>query len=103
MRKLQGKVRVFCEERGLNASAEARLLDAVSEMGEVAKAILKSGDYGKKAPSGSSELEEELGDLLFSTMALANKLDIDLESSLERALEKYRIRLEKKGTASSGK
>ena len=42
-------------------------------------------------------ITEELGDLLFSLLALANTLNVDLEKALEESLEKYRQRIAKKG------
>jgi NTP pyrophosphatase (non-canonical NTP hydrolase) len=103
MREAQAKVKAFCEENNLDAPAEARLLDLASEMGEVAKEILKSSDYGKKKAERTAALEEEMGDLLFSAMTIANKFDIDLDKALEKALEKYEARLASKGSADSGR
>ena len=97
MKELQESVRKFCDQRKLNCRPTERVLDVISELGEVAKEILKSGDYGKKPPEKSDAIREELGDLLFSLMALANELDIDLEASLDDALKKYESRMELSG------
>jgi len=40
MRQLQDKVKIFCEDHNLSTSAEVRLIDLVSELGELAKEIL---------------------------------------------------------------
>jgi NTP pyrophosphatase (non-canonical NTP hydrolase) len=45
---------------------------------------------------------EELGDLLFSLICMANATNVDLEQSLSRVLEKYAKRLEARQDAGSG-
>ncbi|NOX71962.1 MAG: nucleotide pyrophosphohydrolase [Candidatus Micrarchaeota archaeon] len=97
---LQKKVKEFCRQHNLDAPAEHRVLDALSELGEVAKEILKMTDYGKRKPEYRKEIENELGDLLFSIIALANSFDVDLGQALDMALKKYEQRL-KKGSAGS--
>ena len=78
MRHLQDKVKNFCEHHNLSTSSEARFLDIVSELGELAKEILLRSDYGIKTIEHSSRLEEEVGDTIFSIIALSNSFDIDM-------------------------
>ena len=92
MRQLQDKVKNFCEHHNLSTSVEARLLDLVSELGELAKEILLNSDYGKKTIDFSERLEEELGDVIFSLIALSNSFNIDMEAALDRVLNKYQSR-----------
>lgn len=100
MKELQTKIKKFCEEHNLESPAEHRVLDAMSELGEVAKEILKMSDYGRKPLKYREELKSELGDLLYSTITIANSFDIDLEEALNMILEKYEKRL-KSGSAGS--
>ncbi len=100
MKNLQTKVAEFITANGLDTGAEFRALDLVSEVGEVAKEILKMTDYGKAEARPREELKGELGDVLFALVALANQLDVDLEEALEIVLDKYALRLEK-GSAGS--
>jgi NTP pyrophosphatase (non-canonical NTP hydrolase) len=44
---------------------------------------------------------DELGDLLFSIVSLANATDVDVETALDRTLAKYRRRLTERGTPGS--
>lgn len=74
----------------------------MSELGEVAKEILKMSDYGKRPIKYREELRSELGDLFYSLITIANSFDIDLEKALEIVLAKYEKRL-KKGSAGSEK
>ena len=79
---------------------EHRVLDTMSELGEVAKEILKMSNYGRKPIEYGEELKSELGDVLYSLITIANTFDIDLEDALSQVLEKYKKRL-KKGSAGS--
>lgn len=45
---------------------------------------------------------DELGDALFSLLAVAESLEIDASEALDEALEKYETRIATKGDASSG-
>ncbi len=100
MKELQEKIKKFCEMHNLESPPEHRVLDTMSELGEVAKEILKMSDYGRKPVEYRSELKSELGDLLYSLITIANSFDIDLEEAVNLMLEKYEKRL-KRGSASS--
>lgn len=97
----QQKVKEFAEKYNLTHGAEIAALDLVSEIGEVAKEILKTTDYGKKPAKHREELKAEIGDVFYSLINLANYYNIDLEEALEIVLKKYEERLNNKGTASS--
>jgi NTP pyrophosphatase (non-canonical NTP hydrolase) len=100
MKELQEKIKKFCKEHNLESPAEHRVLDTMSELGEVAKEILKMSDYGRKPIKYGEELKSELGDLLYSVITIANSFDIDLEEALNMVLEKYKKRL-REGSAGS--
>lgn len=102
MKDLQLQVRNFVHEHELNTDPEWRALDIVSEMGEVAKEILKTTDYGKKEPKYRKEIELEIGDVLFSIMCLANSYEIDIEKALDKSMKKYMHRIVNKGKLESG-
>jgi NTP pyrophosphatase (non-canonical NTP hydrolase) len=75
-------------------------LDLLSELGEVAKEILKSTNYGSRGPEYREEIKEELGDAFYSLINLANHYSVDLEEALALVLQKYEKRLSK-GSAGS--
>ncbi|MEM5871757.1 MAG: MazG nucleotide pyrophosphohydrolase domain-containing protein [Candidatus Aenigmatarchaeota archaeon] len=58
--------------------------------------ILKSTNYGRseKDIENRKGFEDELGDVLFSLVTLANSLEIDLENTLKSAMNKYEKILE---------
>ena len=100
---LQNKVTDFVKNNELETSIEVRLIDLVSEIGELSKENLKISNYGKEEFQKTEEWESEFGDVLFSLICIANKTDIDLEKSLNKALNKYKKRSKLKGDISSGK
>jgi len=100
-RDAQSRVATFLEDTDLQASAAYRLLDTVSELGEVAKEVCTSTGYGED-PEAVAVPEDELGDALFALLALCEELDINSEAALETALAKYETRLEATGDAGSG-
>ena len=98
----QGCVARFVRAHQLKASAEARLLDLVSEVGELAKEHLRSSQYGKQEFEPTEEWKSELGEVLFSLACLANATGVDLDAALNRAMDKYEQRLASRGSAGSG-
>lgn len=97
----QRTVATFIEEYELQTQPAFRVLDLVSEIGEIAANVTESTDYGES--SDALEIEpDEIGDALFSLLALVDSLDIDAGDALDTSLEKYRARLDETGSASSG-
>ncbi len=103
MNELQTTVADFVAAHGLETPICARLLDLVSEVGEVAKETLKGSAYGQvpfECPPGWAS---ELGDVLFSLFCLANSTGVDLDAELVAALGRYSERLARSGDAGSGR
>ncbi|MFO7814521.1 MAG: MazG nucleotide pyrophosphohydrolase domain-containing protein [Halanaerobiales bacterium] len=75
----------------------------MSELGELSKESLKSSDYGKAKFKPTDKWVNELGDVLFSLLCVANNTEVDLEVALNKALNKYRKRFNKKGNIGSEK
>ncbi|MFC7058600.1 MazG-like family protein [Halovenus salina] len=97
----QREVAAFIDRHDIEAPPEFRLLDVVSELGEVAKDVNESTGYGDD-PSEVTVNEDELGDALFALLALADAVDIDAQDALETALTKYESRLETQDEPGSG-
>jgi NTP pyrophosphatase (non-canonical NTP hydrolase) len=93
MKKLQAKVKRFCRKYNLNSPVEHRVLDTMSELGEVAKEVLLMSDYGRRPFKYRKEIKEEIGDLFFSLITIANFFNVNLEEALNMVLEKYKRRL----------
>ena len=101
--ELQQRVADFVVEHQLSADAVTRMLDLQSELGELAKELLKASDYGRKPFASTPDWELELGDVFFALLALAEVSGVDLEGALELALDKYWRRLSESGQAESGR
>lgn len=96
----QRRVAAFLDEAELHTPPAYRLLDLTAEIGEIAADAAKSSDYGAD-PEALSVNRDELGDALFSLLALAEELDMDAEVALEEALDKYESRIDADGTPGS--
>ncbi len=101
--RYQKSVGQFMDAQGIHVDVNARLLDVLAEVGELAKEALKSTDYGKREFIPTKNWESEMGDAFFSLITLANATDVDLETALGNVLVKYRRRIVETGTLSSGK
>lgn len=67
----------------------SRMTAMTEEVGEVARVMNRMyGDKKSKDGENIKDLEEELGDLFFSLICMANAENIDLTKSYERKMEK---------------
>lgn len=71
----------------------AILARLVEETGELSRELNHEfGSKPKREDEAPSELELEVGDVLFVLASLANRLGIDLEQAFDRVMEKYEKR-----------
>jgi NTP pyrophosphatase (non-canonical NTP hydrolase) len=103
MNRMQEKVRNFMTRHGLLHAPEIHVLDLLSEIGEVAKEVLKASRYGQQAPQLRPQLAEELGDVGYALFALACACQVDLEEALNQVLAKYEDRLATREDPGSGR
>ncbi|MBS4199490.1 nucleotide pyrophosphohydrolase [Bacillus sp. FJAT-49732] len=71
----------------------AMLARLTEELGELAREL--NHHYGEKPKKSTEEekaIEEEIGDLLFVLVCLANSLNIDLQSSHDIVMNKFNTR-----------
>ncbi|WP_293031776.1 MazG-like family protein [Natronococcus sp.] len=101
MEDQQRRVAAFVDDHDLEAPPAYRVLDLASEIGELAKDANESTAYGA-SPEDVEISSDEIGDVLFALLALADDLEIDADEALEEALEKYGERLEENGSPGSG-
>ena len=65
------------------------LAQLVEEVGEVARIIARTyGDQSFKSGDKSAELADELADVMFVVICLANQTGVDLTAAIRRNLEK---------------
>jgi NTP pyrophosphatase (non-canonical NTP hydrolase) len=104
MNEFQSKVDEFNKDNKLEMGIEQSILDIMSELGELAKEILKLSYYGATQQENvqiTRDVIAEFGDVFYSLSSLANRMGVDLERALDFSLEKYKERIEKTGTPGS--
>ena len=100
---MQDQVAEFVACHGLETGVAYRMLDVISEIGELSKELLKATGYGSGEFQPGERWEEELGDVLFSLICVANSTGVNLEQAVSKVLEKYRKRLASRQDAGSGR
>ncbi len=71
------------------------VLHLLEELGEVGRLILRHEEY-KKEEFKKGELGQELTDLLYLTLKLANKFDIDLDGEWKVMWKRYKKKISRK-------
>jgi NTP pyrophosphatase (non-canonical NTP hydrolase) len=92
--ELQARLDAWIKQRGrywTPLSQYARLAEEVGELGR--ELNFRYGDKPRAAKDADGSIADELGDVLFVTILLANDLGIDLQATLLKTLEKYEGRL----------
>ncbi|WP_181217150.1 nucleotide pyrophosphohydrolase [Bacillus subtilis] len=71
----------------------AMMARLTEELGELAREVNhRYGEKPKKATEDDKSMEEEMGDVLFVLVCLANSLDISLEAAHDRVMHKFNTR-----------
>ena len=94
LKNLQIVVDKWIKEHGVRYFDElTNMAQLTEEVGEVARIISrKYGEQSFKENEELSDLGEELADVLFVLICIANQTGVDLESSFEEKLEKKTTR-----------
>jgi NTP pyrophosphatase (non-canonical NTP hydrolase) len=90
LRDLQSEVDAWIQTVGAGYwSPHANLARIAEEVGELARLINHLfGPKPKKATEARQELGEEMADIIFAIICLANSQEIDLEASLQKVIAK---------------
>lgn len=91
----------WIKEKGFKWSSYAEYCHLVEEVGELGEAIVVkhgeresgSGDEGK---ADHDNIEEEVGDILFSTVVIANRYNLDLQKVFNKTIERYDNKVRKR-------
>ena len=94
MKKYQTEIDDFFKKEGWPywspLSQMARLSE---EVGEVARVLNHMhGDKPKKSSEAEQHLSEELADVVYTVLCLANSHDINMDEAMDAIFEKIRIR-----------
>lgn len=96
----QKEVLRIVEKFNFNWSNYVQYIHLVEEVAELGEALTvhegdrKSGG-GEKALADHNDIKEELGDILFTVLQIANQLNVDLGETLEETFKRYSGKLEK--------
>jgi NTP pyrophosphatase (non-canonical NTP hydrolase) len=90
LRELQDEVDAWIQSVGNGYwSPHANLARIAEEVGELARLVNHLyGPKPKKADEAAQELGEELADVVFALICMANREGIDLGASFERVMDK---------------
>lgn len=87
---LQALVDAWIKQRGGYWSPLSQYARLAEEVGELGRELnFRFGDKPRAAKDASGSVTDELGDVLFIVILLANYLGIDLDQALQATLEKY--------------
>jgi NTP pyrophosphatase (non-canonical NTP hydrolase) len=94
LRELQQRVDQWIQSIGVRYFSElTNLAQLVEEVGELARIISRRfGDQSFKAGEEPSDLSDELADILFVLICLANQTGVDLETAFKNSLDKKTAR-----------
>ena len=94
IQKLQEIVDTWVKTYGVRYFSElTNLAIMMEEVGELARLMArKYGDQSFKQNESDADLADELADILFVLVCIANQTDVDLTEALERNLKKKTAR-----------
>jgi NTP pyrophosphatase (non-canonical NTP hydrolase) len=91
--QLQAFVDAWLKQRGQYWSPLSQFARLAEEVGELGRELnFQFGDKSRATKDAGGTITDELGDVLFIVILLANYLGIDLASALAATLEKYERR-----------
>lgn len=88
--KLQSEVDQWIKEVGVRYFNElTNMAMLTEEVGEVARIIARRyGEQSEKESDKNKDLGEELADVLFVTLCLANQTGVDLQAAFDKKMKK---------------
>ena len=90
---VQAFVDAWIKQRGRYWSPLSQYARLAEEVGELGRELnFRFGDKPRAPKDASGSITDELGDVLFVVVLLANDLGIDLASALTATLQKYERR-----------
>ena len=91
--QIQAFVDAWIKQRGQYWSPLSQFARLAEEVGELGRELnFQFGEKPRAAKDAAGSITDELGDVLFIVILLANYLGIDLASALAATLEKYERR-----------
>jgi NTP pyrophosphatase (non-canonical NTP hydrolase) len=90
LRELQGKVDQWIKEYGVRYFGElTNMAILTEEVGELARIMARRyGEQSEKESDKNKDLGDEMADVLWVLVCLANQTNVDLEKAIEKNFEK---------------
>ncbi|MEE2604581.1 MAG: nucleotide pyrophosphohydrolase [Bacteroidota bacterium] len=103
LKEMQNLVDQWIKKYGVRYFNElTNMAQLTEEVGEVARIISRVyGEQSAKKGQELNDLGEELADVLFVLICLANQTDVDLEKEFKKKLEKKTVRDKKRHLSNS--
>lgn len=94
IREAQDRVNTWIEKYGVRYFSElTNLAILMEEVGELARLFARQyGDQSTKGGEKNKEISDEMADILFVLICLANQTNVDLTDALQANLEKKTMR-----------
>jgi NTP pyrophosphatase (non-canonical NTP hydrolase) len=93
--EIQAFLDAWIKQRGQYWSPLSQFARLAEEVGELGRELnFQFGEKPRATKDGAGSITDELGDVLFIVILLANYLGIDLASALAATLKKYERRAE---------
>lgn len=98
LREYQLQVKEAAKKFNFNWSNYVQYIHLVEEVGELGEALtVQQGDRksgsGENAEADHNNPKDEIGDVLFTVMELANNLNLDVSEILEETFSRYETKL----------
>lgn len=98
LEEYQSVIKDYVTSFNFNWSNYVQYIHLVEEVAELGEALtVHEGDRqagsGEKAQADHSNVKEEIGDILFTTIQIANQLNLDASKILESTFERYNKKL----------
>ncbi len=99
LKELQKQIKKWTDQKGFKWSSYAEYCHLVEEVGELGEALTvqhgeRQAGSGNKGDANHSDMEEEIGDVLFSTIVIANRYKLDLEKVFDKTIKRYDKKIE---------
>ena len=87
--RMQAEIDAWIQDNGGYWPPLSQLARLTEELGELARVLNHEvGPKKKKPTEADQDLGEEMADVLFALICLANQMDVDLDAAFERTLNK---------------
>lgn len=94
IKDIQKITKEWVNQKGFKWTSYAEYCHLVEEIGELGEALTvqhgeRQAGSGSQGHADHSDMDEEIGDVLFSTIVMANRYNIDIEKCFNNTIKRY--------------